>query len=216
MRKVSLPFAFLLFILYSAYSGTVSTAAESAVEGIMFEDPLHKKLKDGWSWLRESSDDWRMTDKGLEIRMEPLAGDDTRNILFRKPPKENEGPFDVAVEVQALQPYTNQYQQAGLYWMQDGKLKFKFVLERIDGELYVFPGKKPMKTEHVVLRLRINGTQVVGEYQPEATGEFLEAFEIQLPDRNDETDQISLQCWQGPADAKHWIRFQKFTIKKPR
>jgi hypothetical protein len=88
-------------------------------------------------------------------------------------------------------------------------------MERIDGELFVFPGKKPLKTEHTVLRLRIDGRKVVGEYQPEAKGEFLKAFEAELPERNDDKDRIALQCWHGPADAESWIRFQKFTIKKP-
>ena len=212
MTKITLPSAFLLIV--SLFVQTVAVADDSTTERVIFEDSFHKKLQDGWTWLREVPDNWRITDDALEIKMESLSGDEVRNILFRKPPKKDAGPFDVAVEVKALRPYTNQYQQAGLYWMQGDKFKLKFVLERIDGELYVFPGKKPMRTEHVVLRLRIDGTKVVGEYQPNAKGEFLPAFEEQLPERNDETDRIALQCWNGPADAETWIRFQKFTIKK--
>jgi hypothetical protein len=184
-------------------------------EEIIFEDSFQKQLKDGWTWLREVPDHWRITDDALEIKMEALSGDNVRNILFRKPPKKDAGSFDVAVEVKALRPYTNQFQQAGLYWMQGDKYRLKFVLELIDGEIYVFPGKKPVQTEHVVLRLGIDGTKVVGEYQPDAKGEFIPAFESQVPERNDDTDRIALQCWHGPADAETWIRFQNFSIKKP-
>jgi len=209
MKKVSFPVAFLL--IFSLFAHAIAVADD----GIFFEDPLQKKLKDGWTWLREVPDHWRITDNALEIKMEPRSGDNVRNILFRKPPKKDAGSFDVTVDVKALRPYTNQYQQAGLFWMQEDKTKLKFVMELIDGQLYVFPGKKPLQTEHVVLRLRIDGTKVVGEYQPDAKGEFFQAFEGQLPERNDATDQIALQCWHGPADAETWIRFQNFSIKKP-
>ena len=205
IRKASLAFAFLLAFPLFAY-----TAGE-----VIFEEPFDKELRDGWSWLREVPDDWRITDEALEIKMEPLQQEGARNILFRRPPKKADGAFVVTVELKALQPYSNQYQQAGLYWMQDGKLGFKFVLEIIDGELCVFPGKKPLETEHVVIRLRIDGPQVVAEYQPNAAGEFHKAFEATLPERNDETDQISLQCWHGPAETESWMRFQKFSITKP-
>ena len=213
MKKFSFLFVFLFVLPLFAYSATDCAEDDCAGEGVIFKDPFRKQLKDGWAWIREVPNDWRITDEALEIKMEPMRQDGVRNILFRKPPKKEEGPFVVTVEVKAVQPYTNQYQQAGLYWMQDDKLRFKFVLELIDGELFVFPGKKPLETAHVVLRWRVDGTQIISEYQPDATGEFLKAFEVDLPEeRNDEADRIALQCWHGPADAESWTRFQKFTI----
>jgi len=213
MKKVSFPITFLLFL--TLFVQTIAVADDGTTGEVFFEDPFQKKLQDGWTWLREVPNNWRITDNALEIKMEPLSGDSVRNILFRKVPKKDAGAFDITVEVKALRPYTNQYQQAGLYWMQEDKFKLKFVLELIDGTIYVFPGKKPLQTEHVVLRLRIDGTKVVGEYQPDAKGEFLLAFEERLPERNDATDRIALQCWHGTADAETWIRFQTFSIKKP-
>ena len=216
MKKISLLFVcFFVFPLF-AYSATDCTDNDCAEEGVIFKDPFRKELRDGWAWVREVPKDWRITDEALEIKMEPMRQDGVRNILFRKLPKKEEGPFVVTVEVKAVQPYTNQYQQAGLYWMQDDKLRFKFVLELIDGKLCVFPGNKLLETAHVVLRWRVDGTRIVAEYQPGATGEFLKAFEANLPEeRNDETDRIALQCWHGPADTESWTRFQKFTISEP-
>ena len=207
MKKALFPFVFFLVFPLMACGATDSAA--------IFEAPFRKAIQDGWSWLREEPDHWRILGKGLEIKMEPMPEGGAKNILFRKSPGEAEGPFVVTVEIKALQPYTNQYQQAGIYWMQDDQLKLKFVMENIDGQICVFPGNKPLETAHVVLRWRIDGTKVVAEYQPGATGEFLQAFESQLPDRNDETDRISLQCWHGPADAEAWTRFQRFSITKP-
>ena len=211
MKKVFISFVLPLLFLIAPLCASSATD-----DGAVFEAPFRKAVLDGWSWIREVPDHWRILDKGMEIKMEPIPEEGVRNILFRKVPKKADGPFVVTVEVKALQPYTNQYQQTGLYWMQGDELKFKFVLERIDGDLYVFPGKKPVKTEHVVLRLRIDGTKIVAEYQEEATGEFQNAVETQLPDRNDETDRISLQCWHGPPGTESWVRFQRFSIDKPK
>ena len=211
MKKVFLLFAFLLAFPFFVHS------AEEA----FFEDPLRGELKDGWTWLREVPDNWRITDEGLDIRMEPLPEGGWRNILRRDVPKVADGPFDITVEVRGLQPYTNQWQQAGLFWMQGDNYRVKFILEIIDGILCVFPnsGGGPaataLETEHVVLRFRIDGRQLIAEYQPNATGEFLRAFERELPPRNDELDGISLQCWHGPAGSESWSRFTNFSITKP-
>ena len=215
MKKATLTLMFLFVLPLLACGATDDTASDNTEASVIFKEPFQKVLRDGWSWLREVPANWRITDDALELKMEPLPGGGARNILFRKPPTKADGPFVVTIEIKALQPYTQQFQQAGLYWMQGDELKLKFVMENIDDQLYVFPGKKPLETEHVVLRWRIDGTKLVAEYQPGATGEFLKAFEEQLPDRDDAQDRISIQCWHGPADTEAWIRFQKFSITKP-
>jgi hypothetical protein len=185
-----------------------------AADTAIFEEPFREKLRDGWAWIREVPNDWRINNDALEIKMEPLPPDGARNILFRTPPPKNEGAFIVTVEVDTTQPFSNQFQQAGLYWMQGDKLIMKFVMERIDGELCVFPSKLPLETEHVVLRWRVDGSRVIAEFQPKAEGEFRTAFEAELPERDDETDKISLQCWHGPAESDVWARFLRFSISK--
>ena len=41
-------------------------------------------------------------------------------------------------------------------------------------------------------------------FQTAATGE--------LPPPNN--DQVSIQCYHGPPDEEHWIRFEQFSIKQ--
>jgi len=206
MRKTLFTFAFLLILPLFVH----------AQERVIFEESFDEKLKDGWTWLREVPSDWRIKDKALEIKMEPMPeGNRVRNILYRQPPKKEEGLFTISVEVDVLRPYSNQFQQAGLYWMQEDRLLYKFVMEMIDGELFVFPGKVPIESEHVVLRWRIDDTKIISEFQPKGTGEFRTAHEHTLPNRNDETDRIALQCWHGPANAESWTKFMNFKIAKP-
>ena len=207
MKKVLPAFVFLL--LFHVFVCSAETK--------IFEDPFREKLQDGWTWLREVPEDWRVTKEGLEIKMIPTPDTDrdVRNILFRKPPKITDGNFTITVELKASQPYGTQYQQAGIYWMQGDRYRVKFVMEMIDDKLCVFPGNKPLETEHVVLRLLVEGNTAVAEFQPNATGEFQEAFRRELPERDDNTDRIGLQCWHGPADKETWIRFSNFSITKP-
>ncbi len=190
-----------------------SSAVMSADEFVpVFEEPFDGELKPGWSWLRESPEKWRIVDGGLEILMEPEHGNDARNVLWRKAPDRRCGIWAIEVTLTSKSDPTQQYEQTGIYWMQDGRLVFKFVKERIDGELYVFPGKKPMEAKTVQLRLVVDGEKVTAQYRPDGKGEFLTAFEGPLPPAN--TDQVGIQCWHGPKDAEHWIRFDDFRILK--
>ena len=209
MKKVLFASTFLLLI----------PAFVCAAETKVFKDSFGEwvaTLQDNWTWLHEVPDHWRITKEALEIKMIPTPNtdNDVRNILFRKPPKIAEGNFTVTVELKASQPYSAQYQQAGLYWMQGSRQRVKLVMERIDGKLCVWPGGMPLETEHVVLRLRVEGSRAIAEFQPNATGEFQEAFRTDLPERNDELDRIGLQCWHGPADKEMWMRFLRFSVTK--
>ena len=44
-------------------------AAES--EDVLFQDDFQGKLGVGWSWVREHREAWRITGRGLEVRIEP-------------------------------------------------------------------------------------------------------------------------------------------------
>jgi len=208
MKKVLPAFALLLLLPAFVY------ATETKVFSPTFGEWVGK-LQNEWTWLHEVPENWRITKEGLEIRMVPTHGPDrfVQNILFRPAPRIAEGDFAITLEVKSLQPYCTQFQQAGIYWMRGDRYRVKFVLEIIDGQVLVWPGGMPLETEHVVLRLRIEGNQAIAEFQPNATGEFREAFRRALPEpRNDETDRIGLQSWHGPADKETWVRFMRFEI----
>ena len=52
--------------------------------------------------------------------------------------------------------------------------------------------------------------EYVAQYRPNAKGEFQTAASGKLEPGKDE--KVSLQCYQGPADTVHWIRFSDFRI----
>lgn len=185
-------------------------AATAAEPEVMFHDAFDGKLADGWTWLRENPAAWRIRDQGLEIRVEPGVADTVKNALLRPVPDGAGGPLAVEVTVSNLAKPSRQFEQVGITWYVGGKPVFKLVKELIDGRTYVIPGRKPVDDVPIRLRLVVDGRRWTAQYRPEGETEFQTAAEGQLPAASD--DQVSLQCYQGPDDAEHWMRFEDFRI----
>lgn len=186
-----------------------SWAAEPVV---VFSDSFAGKLGDGWTWLRENPAAWRIAENGLEIRVEPGVAQTVKNALLRPAPERAKARYAVDVTITNLTAPTHQYEQAGITWYTDGKPVFKLVKELIDGKLYIIPGRKPLECNTVELRLIVSADRFTAQYRPEAKGDFLTAAEGKLaPGLN---EQVSIQCYQGPPDAEHWIRFENFRITR--
>jgi hypothetical protein len=181
-------------------------------ESIVFEDRFQGQLDDSWTWLRENPQAWRIGENALDIRVEPGVAHNVKNALLRRAPDRKEGKYAIDVTVTNLTKPTQQYEQAGITWYHEGKPVFKLVKELIDGELYIIPGKKPMSSETVQLRLVVSGNDYVAQFRPGGKGEFITTAEGTLASPGD--DQVSIQCYNGPADAEHWIRFEDFRITR--
>jgi hypothetical protein len=201
------PSCFVLFLLLGAHA-----FARAAEPEVIFEDSLKGKLGEGWEWLRENPKTWRHSDQGLEIRVEPGLAATVKNALVRKAPDRTQGKFAIDVTIEFTASPSQQYEQAGLTWYQGSKPVFKLVHEFIDQKLYIIPGKKPAEDLLVQLRLIVSKDEYVAQYRPGAKGEFQTAARGKLAAGPDE--KISLQCYNGPATAEHWMRFSDLRITK--
>ncbi|MBN1343854.1 MAG: GH32 C-terminal domain-containing protein [Phycisphaerae bacterium] len=186
----------------------------AAKEQAIFEDRFDGKLGEGWTWLRENPGAWRIRDGGLEIRVQPGLAHNVRNALVRPAPDRGKGNVIVEVTVTNHTKPTQQYEQAGITWYSGGKPVFKLVKELVDGNLLIIPGRKPMASRTVQLRLIATADGFEAQYRPDAKGEFQTAATGKLPPPGD--DQVSIQCYNGPASAEHWIRFDDFRIVESR
>ena len=112
----------------------------------------------------------------------------------------------------SLQEPINQWEQAGLTWYIDSKPAFKLVKERVDGKVVIWPGSAPDPGQSVRLRIIVSKDSFIAQYKPH--GQFDQDWRTadkgKLPPPNN--DQISLQCYHGPKDQEHWIRFTDFRI----
>ena len=179
---------------------------------IIFQDTFDGGLDSGWSWLREHPDDWRIRDGGLEICVRPGVKDTVQNALLRSAPDRGDGAYAVEVTITNHSQPTQQYEQAGITWYHNGEPVFKEVKELIDGDLYIIPGKQPMPTQSVRLRLVVTASTWEAQFRAEGESAFQTAASGELPPPGD--DQVSIQCYNGPEKGDHWIRFSDFCIRR--
>lgn len=188
--------------------------AKAGPDKPLFEDAFDGKLAEGWSWLRETKGYWRLREKGLEIRVEPGLAETVKSALLRDAPDRAATPF--AAEVTIINEPSNQFEQAGIVWYRDGKPIVKLVKELVDGQLSVvlsgegFFAKKPVSSKRLELRFEVDAKGFTGLYREKASDPWQKAGGAALP--ADLKPQLSLQCYHGPKDAEHWVRFERFKI----
>lgn len=177
---------------------------------VLFTDTFDTQLGPGWAWLREDRTAWRLREGALEIRVQPGDALTVRNALVRPAPDRTQGRFAIEVTVTNLRRPVRQYEQAGITWYCGGKPVFKLVKELVDGQLMIIPGRCPITNDTVQLRLIVTANTYTAQFRPDGHGAFQTAASGQLPPPNH--DQLSLQCYHGPPDAEHWIRFDDFRV----
>ncbi|GAB4135167.1 MAG: hypothetical protein Kow0040_19760 [Thermogutta sp.] len=203
--------AFAVFIMMGRGSAAEDAAPTGAGTEIVFADDFRgPELEKGWRWIREHEGYWRLREGGLEIHAEPGLAETVRNALVRPLPDRDRSKLIVEVSVSNLTAPTEQYEQGGITLYNDGKPVFKLVKERIDGGLYIIPGRVPLEGNRVTLRLVLTADRFTAQFRPEGEKEFRTAAEGPLPPPKN--DEISIQCYHGPTDAEHWIRFENFRI----
>lgn len=189
----------------------LTLTADAKEPELIFRDTFDTEtLQAGWSWLREHEGFWRLKDQGLEIRVEPGVAGTVRNALLRDAPDRSRGRYVVEVTVRNHRAPIQQYEQAGITWYKNGRPVLKFVKELVHGRLMMVPGRKPMDAETVRLKLIVDASSWTALYQPDLEGPFLQAATGPLPPPGRE--QVSIQCYHGPSNAEHWIRFDDFKM----
>ena len=203
------------------------TATAGKADDELFQDDFQGKLGEGWSWVREHREAWRVTGRGLEVRIEPGnmwgPANDARNVLVRPAPgTANEG-IEVAVTVENRP--TSQYEQADLVWYLDGGHMVKLGQELVDGKLSIVMGREendktrtiaiiPLESFSVRLRLSVKGNRIHGQFRTPGADEWREAGECDVPAPPDAKAKISLQFYQGPANIEHWAHVTEFRIRR--
>jgi len=197
--------------------------AAGAGETVLFADDFRGTLGEGWRWVREDPAAWRTTDAGLEVRIQPgnmWGGDNNaKNVLVRDLPKRKRGAL--SAEVTFANNPTSQYEQVDLVWYYDDSNMVKIGLELVDGEICMVMGreeddktrtiaKPPVGVTWMRLRLTARGGAVTGEYKTKPDEDWRTAGECELPVNG--PAKISLQTYQGPADAEHWAKISEFRV----
>jgi len=185
-------------------------SAPKAATGGGFLDSFDKQIGPGWKWIREDKKHWRIKDGGLEICVQPGVAGSVKNALVRPAPDPSGAPYAVDVTVTNHTMPTIQFEQAGITWYHNGRPVKKLVKELVHGKLKIIPGGKSMTAKTVQLRVVIDKNSWTAQFRPDGKGDFLNAGKGNLPSGG--KHEISIQCYNGPPNAQHWIRFDDFRI----
>lgn len=192
----------------------------------LFSDDFKGRLGSGWSWIREHREAWRITEHGLEVRIEPgnMWGpqNDARNLLVRLAPEIGNSGLEISVQVENKP--SHQYEQVDLVWYYDDSNMVKLGEELVDGKLSVVMGREekdktrtiaivPLDSSVVHLRITVKGGKIRGEFKGSSANDWRVVGECEAP-RLNSPPKISLQFYQGAVEAEHWARVNEFRIRK--
>ncbi|MBN2476435.1 MAG: hypothetical protein JXB62_17610 [Pirellulales bacterium] len=203
------------------------TAQGEAAEGgrVLFADDFADKLAEGWRWIREDRQAWRLADGALQIRTQPGnmwgGANNAKNLLAREIPES--AAKTLALDVTVSNRPTERWEQLGITWYYDDAHMVKLVKELVDGKVSIVMGREeadrtrtivilPLESASVQLRLQITGNQVTGLYRPDGKGAWKEAGKCDSPGKG--KANVCLQTYNGSADAEHWARFSRFRIRE--
>jgi regulation of enolase protein 1 (concanavalin A-like superfamily) len=200
-------------------SNTLSLCGEE----VLFRETFSGKLQDGWSWRREDQAAWRIGTETLEIRIQPGnmwgPANDAKNVLICDLPAART-PLEVSITV-SNRP-TEQYEQVDLGCYSDDSHMVKIGFELVDGKRSVVMGREandhtrtiaiiPLTTLVVELRLIVDGAAIRGSFRPAGSTGWHEAGTCDPPARG--LPKLSLQCYQGPAQAEHWATISNVVVR---
>jgi regulation of enolase protein 1 (concanavalin A-like superfamily) len=190
---------------------------------VLFQDDFKDRLGEGWSWIREHREAWRVSPRGLEVRVEPGnmwgPANNAKNVLVRAAPEPAKGEIEASVHI--VNRPTEQYEQVDLVWYYDDSHMVKIGLELVDGQLSIVMGREendrtrtlaiiPQSSPTVRLRFLVTRGRIRGQFRTNDSESWRTAGECDLPASG--AAKISLKCYQGPAAIERWARLTEFRI----
>lgn len=196
-------------------------------EKLLFHDDFKGKLGEGWSWVREHREAWRVSDHGLEVRIEPGnmwgKANDAKNVLVRLAP--DVAPEGIEITVTIENRPTSQFEQTDLVWFYDDSHMVKLGQEMVNEKLSIVMGREendrartvkivPLDAFKVQLRLVVKGNSIRGRFCKGGSDQWQEVGECDLPVPLGSKPKLSLQFYQGSADTEHWAQVSDFRVRR--
>jgi Beta xylosidase C-terminal Concanavalin A-like domain len=217
-------FPFLSLVALGSGAGPVPSA-DPPGEKVLFEENFTDAPAEGWSWLREIPDHWKMDKERKELLIRPVWSEgNLKNLLLRRAPDVKQGA--VAVEVHVDHVTSGDYEYSGLIWYFDDQ---NFVAIRKgphgeDGNTLSLVRRKagkgdgpPSAPKSVVdndpavdLRLVVAGAKATGWYRASSTDEWQSLGEQEMPGSG--AAKVGFRTGNGDGPKPSWARFSKFRI----
>jgi len=189
-------------------------------------DRFQGSMRKDWRWLRENKEGWKLTASGLQVLIEPGnmwgKANDAKNVLLHPVPEEWRESVEISVQME--QHPKKRWEQTDLVWYYSDSTMVKIGLEVEYGRTNVVMGREiddrtqtiaivPYPAETVQLRLVIDGRETTGFYRTRGSKEWTEVGRTSLPAESSKPPQVSLQFYQGEANADRWAVVSDFTMQ---
>jgi hypothetical protein len=217
----------IVFLLLLGFGAWTVQSAEPPSEKVLFEENFTGAPGNGWFWLREIPDHWRIDKERKELLIRPVwATNGLKNTLLRAIPDGNKGPLAIDVHVQHV-PQAD-YEISGLicYFDDDNFVHISRELmgNSKEGEMHLFMGvlkagqKMPRPiSKHVIykdpgidLRMVISQKTATGWYRTSATEKWQLLDEVEMPSAA--AAKIGFRTGNGEEDKPSWVQFSNFRI----
>ena len=218
---MNVPFVALAFTLVALLARPVAAADPPKV---LFEENFSGKLGEGWQWLRERPEHWRMADGSLIIDTLPgsywMKENSGQNTLLRKAPASLKDGF--IIEVHMDNSPKGQWEHAGLLVYFDpftfvafnkeftGK-QCIFVFHQQDGKPIQGPAETDYRESGVWLRLALHGTKATAQYRSSEKEPWKPIGECPIPTSTKEL-LVGFQSGYGQEKSERQARFRSFRI----
>jgi regulation of enolase protein 1 (concanavalin A-like superfamily) len=189
---------------------------------VRFEDTFTDKLQDGWHWVREAPEAWRITEDALHIRALPgtLWGErnDARNLLLRPAERVADG---FANEVTVRNAPQNRGEQGGVIWYVNDGTYIKLIKESLEDTVWIvlarevndqaaLVNKIPYRADRAHLELSFEGGRAIGRVRDPEGGDWQVVGECEaLPEAE---VHPGIFTHGGPEDEERWAEFTDFAV----
>src|SRR5678816_3588068 len=98
------------------------------------------------------------------------------------------------------------------------------IRDRVDGQLSIVMGREekdktrtvkivPIQSDSIELRLRVTPSTIRGDFRVPDENDWRYVGECEPLSPPNLQPRITLQFYQGPADAEHWAQVHEFSVK---
>jgi regulation of enolase protein 1 (concanavalin A-like superfamily) len=199
----------------------VPAAGSPPRENVLFEESFTDKLGEGWAWIREDPQMWRLDMGALVVRTSTGhifgGSNDAKNVLLRPLPRTGR---PLAIEVHVDSDPMVGFEHAGLVWyvdddnfvalyqeVLDGKIVLQMVIEK-EGKARFAVARH--ETTSVWLRLLNSAGMITSQYRLSERAPWRDVGEGEIPASG--PARAGVVTGGAPKGARRYVRFRDFRI----
>ena len=209
----------------------LSLAVTHADEPVLFEDNFNGGMSEQWQIVGLSSDDYRIKDGGLEVRVQSHTYTRESPMIKVILPFTSSNSVIASVDVEILDKFTASDEMVGMFLLDESGREFSATKARIDRKLVFAPPAvnfigetgheddfsnyaytyHPASEKSETLRIILRSHYAYFQVGPNDNGKYQNFFYSAIR-KNSKERGFCLCATGAPEGAEHWVRFDNFRV----